>query len=291
MTDTGEQPVSSPAQSAARIAALAVFLLLTACSAVQLGYNSADTLLRWRGEQYFDFQGEQSQAYAEKVARFMRWHRSRALPEYVRLAEDAARRIERGLSREDLVWGYDTTREQVKTALGVAAGEVAGLLDQLSPAQFENLERRLARDNRDFAKEQLEGTPDERRKKRLKRTVERLEDWVGDLSDAQIERVRLYSARAPLIAELRDQERKQWQRGLVEMLKARQAGARLADFAVHWERNRTPEFERANRAHLEEVFSMLIELDRTFTPAQRDKAAHRMRTYAADFAELARSVQ
>lgn len=275
----------------ARIAALAAFVLLSACSTVQLGYNSADALLRWRGNQYFDFQGEQSEIYAQKVERFMRWHRTHALPEYVKLADDAARRIERGLSRADLEWGYESARAHVKTALRAGAAEIAGLLDRLEPAQFENLERRLARDNRDFAKEQLEGTPDERRRKRVKRTVERLEDWVGDLSNAQIERVRLYGARAPLAAEFRDQERRQLQRGLVAMLRSREAGTRLADFAAHWDRNRTPEFDRMNRAHTEEVFSLIIDLDRTLTPAQREKAAHRMRTLAADFAELARNTQ
>lgn len=279
------------ARARARIAALAAFLLLSACSTVQLGYNSADALLRWRGNQYFDFQGEQSEIYAQKVERFMRWHRTHALPEYVKVADDAARRIERGLSRADLEWGYESARQHVKTALRVGAGEVADLLDQLGPAQFDNLERRLARDNRDFAKEQLEGTPEERRRKRVKRTVERLEDWVGDLSGAQIERVRLYSARAPLVGDFRDQERRQLQRGLVAMLRSREAGARLADFAVHWDRNRTPEFDRANRAHTEEAFSLIIDLDRTLTQGQREKAAHRMRTLASDFAELARNTQ
>ena len=133
-----------------RIAAIAAILLLAACSAVQLGYNSADTLLRWRGEQYFDFQGDQSEAYAARVESFMRWHRANALPEYVKFADQAARRIERGVSREDLVWGYDSIRAHAQTALRAAAGEVAGLLDQLAPEQLENLERRFARDNRNF---------------------------------------------------------------------------------------------------------------------------------------------
>ena len=119
-------------------------LLLAGCSTVQLGYNSADMLLRWRGEQYFDFQGEQSDAYAVRVGNLMRWHRANALPEYARSAEDAARRIARGLSREDLVWGYDSVRGHMNAVLRAAAGEVAGLLDQLTPAQLENLERRLA---------------------------------------------------------------------------------------------------------------------------------------------------
>jgi hypothetical protein len=274
-----------------RIAAIAAILLLSACSAIQFGYNSADTLLRWRGDQYFDFQGEQSEAYAARVENFMRWHRANALPEYVKFTEQAARRIERGFSREDLVWGYDSIRGHAQTALRAAAGEVAGLLDQLAPEQLENLERRFARDNRNFEKEQLSGTTEQRRRQRVKRTVERLEDWVGELSSGQLERVRSYGARAPLTAEFRDRERRRLQRGLLEMLKAREAHARLADFAAHWDRDREPDFDRASRAHLEEYFSMLVELERTLTPAQRGKAVQRMRALAADFGELAREVR
>lgn len=271
-------------------AALAA-LLLAGCSAVQLGYNSVDLLLRWRGEQYFDFQGEQSDAYAARVANLMRWHRAKALPEYAKAFEEAAGRIERGLSREDLVWGYDSVRGYMKTVLHAAAGEVAGLLDQLTPAQLENLERRLAEDNRKFGKEQLSGTPDERRSRRTKRTVERMEDWVGELSSGQLERVRRYSARAPLTAEHRDRERRRLQHGLLEMLRARQAQQRLADFAAHWDREREPEYGRLSRTHLEEYYSMLLDLERMLTPAQREKAARRMRSLAQDFTELSQEVR
>ena len=281
----------SAGTTAVRIAACAAILLLSACSALQLGYNSADTLLRWRGEQYFDFQGDQSEAYAARVANLMRWHRANALPDYEKSVRDAAGRIERGLSREDLVWGYDSVRGHIRTALRAAAGEVAGLLDQLTPAQLENLELRFVRDNRNFEKEQLAGTLEERRAQRVKRSVERLEDWVGELSSEQLERVRRYGARAPMTAEFRDRERTRLQRGLVEMLKAREARERLVDFAVHWDRNREPEFERANRANLEEYFSMLLDLDRMLTPAQRAKAAQRMRELAEDFAMLAREIR
>ena len=266
-------------------------LLLAGCSTVQLGYNSADLLLRWRGEQYFDFQGEQSDAYALRVAKLMRWHRATALPEYARSAEEAAQRIARGLSREDLVWGYDAIRGYVNAALRAAAGEVAGLLDQLTPAQLENFERRLARDNRNFEREQLSGTLEERRTQRVRRSIDRLEDWVGELSSGQLDRVRRYGARAPSTAEYRDRERRLLQRELVEMLRAREAGARLADFVVRWDSHREPDHDRASRAQLEEYFSMLLDLERTLTHAQREKAVLRMRALATDFAELAREVR
>lgn len=266
-------------------------LLLAGCSTLQLGYNSADTLLRWRGDQYFDFQGEQSDAYAARVASLMRWHRANALPEYAKSADEAAQRIERGLSREDLVWGYDSVRGHIRTVLRAAAGEAAGLLDQLTPAQLEHFERRLARENREFEKEQLSGTPEERRSRRAKRTVERMEDWVGELSSGQLERVRRYSTRAPLTAEYRDRERRRLQRALLDMLSARQARERLADFVVHWDRGREAEFDRLNRVQLDEYFALLLDLERTLTPAQREKLVRRMRLFAQDFAELSRGAR
>lgn len=274
-----------------RLAWLVLVSLLAGCSTLQLSYNSADILLRWRGDQYFDFQGEQTDAYAARVANLMRWHRAEALPGYAKTAEEAAQRIARGLSREDIVWGYDSVRSYVRTALRAAAVEVAGLLDQLTAAQLETFERRLARDNRQFEKEQLAGTPEERRDRRAKRTVEQMEDWVGELSGGQLERVRRYSARAPLTAEFRDRERRRLQRGLVEMLNLRQARERLADFVDHWDRDREPEFDGLNRAQLEEFFAMLLDLDRTLAPAQRDKAVRRMRLLAQDFTELSREVR
>ena len=266
-------------------------LLLAGCSTVQLGYNSADLLLRWRGERYFDFQGEQSDAYAVRVANLMRWHRANALPEYAKSADEAAQRIARGLSREDLVWGYDSVRGHLNSVLRAAAGEVAGLLDQLTPAQLENLERRLAGDNRDFESEQLSGTLEQRRTRRVKRSIERLEDWVGELSSGQLERVQRYGARAPLTAEYRDRERRRLQRGLVEMLKAREARARLVDFVVRWDSHREPDHDSASRVYLDEYFSMLLDIERTLTPAQREKAVLRMRALARDFAALAREAR
>lgn len=123
---------------------------------------------------------------------------SRALPQYARFAGEAGKRMLRGIKREDLDWGYDVFRAQVREALGAAAAEAAPLLDRLSPEQIAPLERRLADENRKFAREQLQGTVEERRKRRLKRSLERLEEWFGSLSETQREhaaaRLREYAA-------------------------------------------------------------------------------------------------
>lgn len=268
--------------------ALAALALLSGCSATRLIYNNADVFLRWQAGSYLDLHGEQREEADARIAAFLDWHRAHALPEYARLANEAAARLGRRLSREDLVWGYDSVRMQARIAARALAGEMAGLLDRLDAGQVAHFGERIAEDNRKFAKEHLAGSDAERRRRRYKRTVERLEDWVGSLSDAQEERVRQYSERAPLTGAMRDRERKRLQGELLEMVRAREARKRVADWAEHWDRQREPAFGAANRAQLAEFFDMLLDLDRTLSAEQRETAIARLREYAADFERLAR---
>ena len=268
-----------------------IFLLLAAlqgCSVTRLAYNNADTFLRWQANSYFDFQGEQSDELDRALAAFLAWHRAKALPEYARLAEDAAARIQRGARREDLEWGYDAIRVQAREALGAAAAESAGLLDRLSPGQITHLEQRLAEENRKFAKEQVQGTLEERNKRRVKRTADQLEEWFGALSDAQIERVQRFSSRAPFSAELRDRDRKRNQAALLAILRAREARLRLVPRAQGWENEREPAYADAVRAMQAGFFDLLLDFERTLSPAQREHVSGRLRRYAVLFESMSR---
>jgi hypothetical protein len=262
-------------------------MLLAACSSTRLAYDNADWLLRWRATSFLDVHGEQSSRLDAHIATFLAWHRSNALPHYARLADDAAARVARGLSREDLVWGYDSLLAQLRVDVRRAAGEIAGLLDTLSAEQIAHLEQRIGEDNREFAEENLAGTPQKRRDARLRRNVERLEDWLGTLTDAQMERVRRYSERAPLTDELRDRDRRRRQADLLAMVRKREAGARLADWAAGWDRGRDAGYDAAARRNVEEFLDMLLDIERTMTPEQRLAVVARFRGLAEDFAKLA----
>jgi hypothetical protein len=81
-------------------------------------------------------------------------------------------RMLRGIKRADLEWGYDTFLAHVRGSLGAAGTQMADLLDRLGAEQIARLEQRLAEKNRKFAREQLQGTVEERRQRRLKRKRE-----------------------------------------------------------------------------------------------------------------------
>jgi hypothetical protein len=242
--------------------------------------------VRWKVASYVDLQGEMAEEADDRIDEFHAWHRKNELPKYAGLAREAARRYADGLSREDAIWGYDSVRVQARESLRKAAELAAPLLDRLTPEQVAQIERRLAEDNRQFYRTNLRGSERERRNRRAKIMVERLEDWVGRLTQAQVERVREYAERAPLLDELRDRERKRLQAEVIAIIRARSARKNLPEHVANWDRNREPGFAAALETWRTHYAAFLADLDRTLTPEQRARVAATLRRYAEDFEAL-----
>jgi hypothetical protein len=268
--------------------ALVLACVAAACSSLRFAYDNADTYLFFRANSYLDLDPKSSDELDERINEFFAWHRKNALPQYTRLAEEAAKRVSKGLSREDLVWGYDSVVAHARQSLRVAAERIAPLLDRLTPQQIAHMEKRFAEDNRKFAREFLRGSEPERRKRRAKRVEERLEDWVGQLSAVQLEKIRQFSERTALYDELRARDRERMQGELVAMIRKREAQRRLADWSANWERGRDPAHLGASERFRHEYYALLLEIDRTLTQQQRARAAANFRRYAEDFSLLAR---
>jgi hypothetical protein len=263
-------------------------VLLSACSMVRLAYDNAETYLRWRATDYLELDGEMSDQLDAAIAGFVSWHRANALPQYATLLDQADERFARGLGSADLLWGYDVAMVQVQESLRVGAEKMGPLLDRLTPPQIAHFERQLAEDNRKFARENLRGGEREQRRRRTERNVERLEDWVGKLSQPQVDRVAQYSARAPLLDEMRDRDHKRLQAELLRMLRAHQARERLAELAATWQRGREPAYVAGLEAARKEYFGMILDIDKSLSPQQRSRAQRKLRGYAEDFRKLSR---
>jgi hypothetical protein len=260
--------------------------LVCGCSTVRFAYDNADAYLRWQVHSYIVVEGQDADELDERIDEFHAWHRKNALPKYVTLAHEAAQRFSDGLSHADLVWGYDSARAQARESLRKAGELVAPLLDRLSADQIKAMEGRIAEENRKFYRDNLRGSERDRRARRARLAINRLEDWVGKLTQAQVQRVREYAERAPLTEELRDRDRKRLQKDVVAIVRAREARAQLPDRLANWEKGREPAYAAALEAWREQYFAMLLDLDRMLTPEQRARVLGHMRRYAEDFEAL-----
>lgn len=266
---------------------VAAALLASGCSSLRFAYENADTYLRWKAGTYVDLQGDDADELDDRIDEFHDWHRKNALPKYLRLVREASARFDDGLSRQDLDWGYDSLREQTRESLRKAAELAAPMLDRLTPAQVAQIERRLADENRQFQRDYLRGSERERRRKRAKFVTDRLEDWVGKLSQAQMERVREYAERMPLLDEMRERDRKRLQGEALAVIRARQAREWLPQLIGEWERGRDAAYAKALQSWREHYFGLLMDIDRSLSPEQRRRALGNLRRYAEDFEALA----
>jgi hypothetical protein len=268
--------------------ALGAAWILAGCTALRLAYDNADTYLLYRANSYLDLDDRASDELDDRIDEFFAWHRKNALPQYARLSEEAAKRLADGLSREDLVWGYDSLVAHARQSLRVAAERIAPVLDRLTPQQVAHMEKRFAEDNRKFAREYLRGSEGDRRKRRAKRVEERLEDWVGNLSPVQLEKVKQFSERTPLFDELRERDRKRLQGEFLDMVRKHEAQKRLPDWLSNWERGRDPAHLAASDKFRQEYYGLVLDLDKTLSAEQRSRAQANFRRYAEDFRVLAR---
>jgi hypothetical protein len=266
---------------------LGAALLASGCSTVRFAYDNADAYLRWKAGTYVDLQADEADELDDRIDEFHAWHRKSALPKYAQLAQEASRRFGDGLSRADLDWGYDAVRGQARESLHKAAELAAPMLDRLTPAQVAQIERRFTDENRQFRRDFLRGSERDRRRKRAKFVVDRLEDWVGKLSQSQLERVREYAERMPLIDELRERDRRRLQGEVLAIIRAREAQARLPGRIAGWERGREPAFVAALQAWREQYFALLVDIDRSLSTEQRGRALTHLRRYAEEFETLA----
>lgn len=275
------------------IVAAAVALLLAACSALQFSYNNADGLLRYMAWDYFDLDGEQSEALQARISRLHDWHRTNELPTYAALLQAASERVTRGLTGSDADWAIQVLRSRYRLLTARAAQEAASILATLTPGQVMALEKKLANDEAKFVKEWLIGDEKSRERTRAKRMVERFEEWTGDLSSEQRARVERFVQAHPRWSQIRLQDRRRWQREAVALIKryrnAAELAPRLSRLFSEPEAGRSDEYRRETRRWETDLAELVAELSATLSAEQRSRVVRRLDRYAEDFRALARA--
>ena len=266
---------------------VATAVFLAACSAVRVSYDNADWVLARMAGRYVDLSDGQARAFKIGLSQVHAWHRVEELPRYAQVFDQAADRVNRGLSRQDVEWAMQAVRGHARVLGEHAARQLAPVLRTLSDRQVAEMEREFDQDNREFARVHLSGGRTIAR--RTDWLCERLEDWIGDLSVGQHARVQAFVATFPEMPRWRLEERKRRQAVFLALTRDRSSpelDGRLAAFLTDPSAGRA-ESSRLAMARWEQQFlDLLVELDRSLTPEQRRRAVAELRSYAGQFRTL-----
>jgi len=270
---------------------LLLAVALSACSAVRVSYNNADTVLRYMAWEYFDLDGAQYEDVKARLVRLHEWHRATELPLYAEIAREARRRAADSVNEKDVAWGLAALRTRYRFAAARAAEDAAPLLATLSPEQLIHLEKKIARRNEKFAGENLPEDERSRVRVQAKKMIERFEDFTGSLSDEQQMRIGRFIRNHQRFTRLRFEDRQRWQREALALIRShrdpRELGPRLAVLFTQPESYRDQEFPRVAARWEADFAGLIVDLTRTFTPEQRARSLRRMDAYAEDFSILA----
>jgi len=278
----------------ARACVLALVLATGAgCSMIRIGYSQLDTIAGWSADEYFDLDVEQRQEFRRRFERVHEWHRYEQLPDYARFLAETKARLERGLTREDVLWVTEGVRARYRTLAAYGADDAAALLMTITPEQLATLQERWERLNRRFVREyRLEASEEEQRREASRRVLSRIREWVGHLDDAQDQQILAWAAELPLVHGLRHQDRMRRQREFLQLMSQRGDAARFADqlrrWLVNWDEGRDPNYDRMFREWTERQADLYAAVYGILLPHQRTAVAERLQGYINDFTYLSR---
>ncbi len=266
---------------------LLLVALIAGCSALRLGYRQADLLLAWRADEYFDLNPLQKRELDVRLERLLAWHRYEQLPEYATFLATAIKKAQPGLKGEDVAWFVDGFKARYRAIVDRGAVDAAEMLATLAPEQIVALQKRWDKDNRKFVSEnELDGSLEQRKRARLKKTLGQIVDWTGSLTYEQERKIEALLDAIPLIEPLRHADRMRRQREFLQLLRLRtnqqEFQPKLKAWLLDWERGRTPEFEQQSNEVYAKRIQFYLAVDRLLSPRQRQNALHRLQDYADD---------
>ena len=282
------------------IAVLALAGVLVACSAIKVVYSQAPELAYWYLDGYVDFNGAQSLQVKAGLSKVQAWHRQTQLPAYIEILQTLQQRLPSNVSAAESCEIYADVRGKLMAVTGQMEPTAAAIASTISASQLQQMETRFAKTNTEYGEDFLEGTAQEKRSKRLKKTVKRAEMLYGDLQEEQLAVIAqsIDRSRFNLVLTLGE-----WQRRQQDVLKTVRSVSenlpttsnpstpektRLAMRALIERSAESP--DPSYRAYLktltEQNCQNFAELHNKTTPAQRKKAVETLKSYEQDFRSL-----
>jgi hypothetical protein len=277
-----------------RSIAVALVLLLTACSSVQVAYNNAPAFLLYQMDSYLDLSDDQEAILKEQLVDLQNWHRKDALPAYADTLAQWAQTASKPhtFTAQEVLEKQALFQEALLTVGEASAYRLAPLVLTLSERQRARLQTRFDRANRDYAKENLQD-PVRAQRERRQRIIERYEQWLGSLNTAQRNLISQWLASEPDTTQLWGQERVARQAALMHLLadaktrpSAEQAAISLHDYFQSLSSYRISDLQAVRQERLESLATLTAAMLNQMDDRQRRHLSDKLRGWASDLQAL-----
>ncbi|MCZ2497376.1 hypothetical protein GN316_11445 [Xylophilus sp. Kf1] len=201
----------------------AAVLILQACSAVKLGYQTLPEVSYWWLDGYVDFSAAQKERVKDDLAALQSWHRQAELPQIAGLLDQMSLLAVKDVTPDQICGLVDSVRNRLRAVGTQAEPSAATLALTLTPEQLGGLRKRYEKNNAEYRKEWIDLAPAKRDEKRYKKIVGYAEDLYGKLDAPQRESIRKYIASGGFDPVYDNERRLRQQREVLRTLEKLQA--------------------------------------------------------------------
>lgn len=275
---------------------LLVAISVAGCSMVATGYNNADWYLRYKINNYTSFNTAQKEKIQREVGVFMNWHRRDMLPEYIRFLKKIDQTLQNGsMEKEQISVLSNELRGLYRMTLRPTIEPTAHILANLNKPQLQEFEQTLKEENEKLQEESLQGNRDEQLNRRAEKTIDFIEDFTGNLSDEQEEKITLMSRQLPFATPAFMQNRENNQGKLIKLINNNEGTEKIASFIGLWistpENTRTPDQQKIINDLQNAANGMIANIYTILTPQQKQRLRSKIQGYMADLGTLVKPSQ
>ncbi len=274
---------------------LACFLsigLLTSngCSRIDFLYSISGWVILGKTRDYFDLSETQETFLDEKIDRLLDWHKKQELLKVITLLKQFNDRFKDGLTVKELekiTDEYDVVWDVLMKKL---LPDWATFLSTVAPEQIKELPYKLNKRNL-ILEEKLKLSDAEWSEEDLESFQDTLEDWVGDLSKEQIEKIKGWVEQPDRnFVKIRLEQRRSFHKWFIEELKSNKTAKELEKSIGPWVIDPQSMWSYDFKTQMEkkkiEWTDLVINFDSTLTQKQRNAAIKKLTGYISSFEKM-----
>lgn len=280
---------------------MACVAVLTACSAIKLGYNNSASFAHTYLTNKVDFDSEQSALLKTSLNEIVEWHRNAELPLLARELQAARQAL---AARNGVLTPVNANQVQalnlaIRASLRRTANEAAPVIAKnmlgLWPNQVADIQKALDKSNTEYREERLMLNTDQRVRESAERMTERFERWLGTLNLVQIKQIEAWARAEIHWAESRYEKRlERQQQFMILVTKAanRQIdqttlSQEIARLLNAWQSPASAAEKQESEQRQKATIALIVNVLNSATAEQRNNAADRAAGWAKDFQILA----
>lgn len=280
---------------------MACLAVLSACSAIKLGYNNSASIAHTYLTSKVDFDSDQSTFLKTSLNEIVEWHRNSELPvlanelQTARQALAARDGVVRPVSAEQVQALNQSIRASLRRTANEAAPVIAKNMLGLWPNQIQDIQQALDKSNVEYREERLMQNNDQRVRESAERMSKRFERWLGTLNSVQVKQIEAWARAETNRAESRYEKRLARQQqfmALVSKAANRQIdqaalSREIARLLNAWQSPASAAEIQDSEQRQKATIALIVDVLNSATAEQRNNAADRAAGWAKDFQILA----